>query len=55
MRPEHSRKAGGAIIRKALQQLEKAGLVKTISGRGRVLTDEGRSLLDRLAFEVKKE
>jgi len=55
MRPEHSRRAGGAIIRKALQQLEKAGLVKTISRRGRVLTDEGRSLLDRLAFEVKKK
>ncbi|MGP3668001.1 MAG: 30S ribosomal protein S19e [Candidatus Bathyarchaeota archaeon] len=55
IRPEHPRKAGGAIIRKALQQLEKAGLVKAISGKGRVLTDEGKSLLDRLAFEVKSK
>mgnify|MGYP000032264070 CR=1 FL=1 len=54
-RPEHFRRGGGAIIRKALQQLEKAGLIKTIPRRGRVVTDEGRSLLDRLAYEVKKE
>lgn len=45
---------GGAIVRNALQQLERAGLVRTVEGKGRVLTSEGRSLLDRLAFEVKK-
>ncbi len=50
--PEHFRKAGGSIPRKILQQLEKAGLVKQVPGKGRTLTPEGRSLLDRVAKEV---
>ena len=54
-RPEHARKGGGAIIRRALQQLEAAGLVETLRNRGRVVTRGGRRLLDRLATEVKKE
>ena len=59
-RPEHHRKAGGSIIRKALQQLEAAGLVEKITDEkghviGRALTPKGRSLLDRLATEVKRE
>ncbi|RLE66407.1 MAG: 30S ribosomal protein S19e [Thermoprotei archaeon] len=52
---EHFRKAGGSAIRKALQQLETAGLVMTIKGKGRVLTPQGRSLLDRLANKLFKE
>jgi small subunit ribosomal protein S19e len=55
VKPEHARKGGGAIIRKALQQLEAAGLVKTLRKRGRVLTGEGRRLLDRLSTEIKEE
>ncbi len=55
VKPEHARKGGGAIIRKALQQLEAAGLVETLGRRGRVLTGEGRRLLDRLSTEVKEE
>ena len=51
---KHKSPGGGAIVRHALQQLERAGLVQTIVGKGRVLTSEGRSLLDRLSFEVKK-
>lgn len=54
-RPEHVRKGGGAIVRKALQQLEAAGLVETLRNRGRVVTRGGRRLLDRLAAEIKKE
>ena len=54
-RPEHSKRGGGAIIRKALQQLEKAGLIKTLPRKGRIITDEGRSLLDRLSYELKVE
>lgn len=54
-RPEHVRKGGGAIVRKALQQLEAAGLVETLRNRGRVVTRGGRQLLDRLAAEIKKE
>jgi len=55
MRPEHARPGSGNILRKALQQLEKAGLVKTVQGKGRVLTEKGRSLLDSIATEIKRE
>jgi small subunit ribosomal protein S19e len=54
-KPEHARKGGGAIIRKALQQLQTAELVKPLKNEGRVVTGKGRRLLDRLATEIKKE
>lgn len=59
---EHHYKGSGSIIRKILQQLEKAELIKqTQKGvhKGRVLTGKGQSLLDKAALEiyrpVKKE
>jgi len=55
LKREHFRKAGGSAIRKALQQLEAAGLVTKIEGRGRVLTPKGRSLLDRLAYRIFRQ
>lgn len=55
VRPEHARKGGGANIRKALQQLEAAGLVKPLGNKGRVVTNEGRRLLDRVSTEIKSE
>jgi small subunit ribosomal protein S19e len=54
-RPEHVKKGAGGNIRKLLQQLEAAGLVKNIKGKGRLLTNEGRGLLDTIATEIKKE
>ena len=53
--PPHFRRAGGSHIRKILQQLERAGLVTKEGNKGRVLTPRGRSLLDRLAYEVFQE
>lgn len=53
--PEHAVKAGGAIIRKALQQLEAAGLIETFKPRGRRVTREGRKLLQELAEELQKK
>jgi len=53
VKPEHVRKGGGAIIRKALQQLQAAGLVEPLRNRGRVVTNDGRRLLDRLSTEIK--
>lgn len=50
--PEHFVKGSGSIVRKILQQLEREQLVKTIRGEGRVLTPQGRALLDRIAYEV---
>jgi len=56
VRPEHAKKGSGAIIRKALQQLEEANLVKTLDGgKGRIITSEGRKLLDILSTEIKRE
>lgn len=54
VRPEHAAKASGAIIRKALQQLEAAGLLKTFKTDGRKVTKKGRKLLEELAEELKK-
>jgi len=52
---EHFKKGGGSIIRKALQQLEQAGLVMKEGSRGRKLTPKGVSLLDRLALRILRE
>ena len=53
VKPEHHVDGGRCNIRKILQQLEAAKLVKK-TPKGRVLTPEGQSLLDRLATRIKK-
>jgi len=55
VRRQHARKGGGSSVRKIFQQLETAGLVETTKGKGRVLTKEGRRVLDKIAAEVKEE
>ncbi|HDH06813.1 MAG TPA: 30S ribosomal protein S19e [Thermoproteales archaeon] len=52
---KHVRRGGGSNIRKILQQLEAAGLVKKIPGKGRTLTPLGYSLMDRIATKVFRE
>ena len=52
-KPEHAAKGGGSILRHSLQQLEEQGLVEIVKGKGRKVTPEGQSLLDRLAYEIK--
>lgn len=54
MRRAHKVRAGGAIIRRILQQLEAAGLIQK-SNKGRWLTPKGVSLLDRLSREVAEK
>ena len=54
VKPPKFRKGSGAIIRNALHQLEKLGFVKKTK-EGRVITPAGRSFLDKVAAEVKKE
>jgi small subunit ribosomal protein S19e len=51
---DHHKDAGGAIIRKALQQLESAGYVDKKS-KGRMISNEGMKRVDRLATEIFKE
>jgi len=55
MRPEHTRKGSGAILRNALKQLEDAELIETLKQKGRVVTPKGRKLLDSLSTEIKRE
>jgi small subunit ribosomal protein S19e len=54
-KPAIFRKTGGSAIRKVLQQLEKAGLVKQKDKgvkKGRIATPKGLSLLDAVAKEL---
>ncbi len=53
-KPDHSRPAGGKIIRTALQQLEEAGFVEKEDGDGRKITPEGTSFLDGVAKQIKE-
>jgi small subunit ribosomal protein S19e len=55
VRPEHARMGAGGNIRKILQQLETARLVEKDKNKGRILSPEGRRLLDSLSTEIKKE
>lgn len=54
-KPEHASKGGGAIVRNAIQQLQAAGLVRSQRNEGRVVTSQGRQLLDRLSTNLKRE
>lgn len=53
VKPEHHVDASGSIIRKAIQQLERAGYLKKEKA-GRSLSPKGRSLLHKTALEVRK-
>ena len=50
VKPERHVPAGGSVIRKALQELEKAGLLIK-DKNGRRLSPKGRQFLDRIAKE----
>jgi small subunit ribosomal protein S19e len=51
---DHHKDAGGAIIRKALQQLESAGYIDKKSN-GRMISNDGMKRVDRLATEIFRE
>lgn len=57
-KPERTYKGSGAIARRALQSLEKAGLIKqvekTAHRKGRIVTPKGRSFLDKAATSLLK-
>jgi small subunit ribosomal protein S19e len=54
-KPHKAKSGSGAIIRKAVQQLETAGYITKVRGKGRILTAKGTSFLDNTAHDVKKE
>lgn len=51
---EHNRAAGGSAIREPLQQLQKAGFIAIEAKKGRKLTAEGVSLLNKMAADILK-
>ena len=55
VRPAHFAKAGGNIIRTVLQQLELAGLSQKDGIKGRVISGKGRSLLDAMSTQIKRD
>ena len=54
-KPNRVKSGSGTIVRRALQQLEKAGYVTKIKGKGRILTSKGKSFLDNTSHELMKE
>ncbi|MHA2236574.1 MAG: 30S ribosomal protein S19e [Candidatus Thorarchaeota archaeon] len=55
VKPNKFQKGSGAIVRTALQQLEKAGFITKRATKGREMTDIGRSYMDKLSSTLKKE
>ena len=56
VKKDHFFKGSGNILRKALQQLEKAGFVKFAEKgvhKGRILTPKGRSFLDKISAQIQ--
>lgn len=53
-KPEHKYPASGAVIRRVLQQLEKAGFVKTEKGKGRMITAKGKLFLNEITKAPEK-
>jgi len=51
----HSAKGSGKIIRVALQQLENANLIVKTEKNGRILSNEGRSLLERTGYSISRK
>ena len=51
-KPYKARAGSGSVTRRAVQQLEKAGYVTKIRGKGRVITPKGRSFMDNSSKEV---
>jgi len=54
VKPEKFRKSSGAIIRKIFAQLEKGGYIKKAE-KGRIISSQGMSLLDKKASEIKTQ
>jgi len=56
VKKEHFYKGSGNILRKTLQQLEKAGFVKFAEKgvhKGRIATPKGKSFLDKIATQMQ--
>ena len=55
VKPNKFKKGSGAIVRTALQQLERAGFIMKRGTKGREMTDIGRSYMDKLSSALISE
>jgi small subunit ribosomal protein S19e len=55
VKPTKFHKGSGAVIRTALQQLERAGFIKKRGNKGREMTSVGKSFMDKVSANLKKE
>ncbi len=53
--PYHPRTGSRSVAREAMQQLESLGYLSKADKRGRVVSPQGRRILDSLATEILKE
>lgn len=54
-KPNEFQKGSGAIVRTALQQLERAGFITKRGNKGREMTSVGKSYMDKVSANVKQE
>ena len=54
-KPNVSWSGSKAIIRHTMKQLETAGLIKTVDGKGRIIQPAGQKMVDNAAHEARKE
>ncbi len=54
-KPRKSSSGSGSIIRNAIHQLEKAGYVTSQNGEGRIVSPEGRSFVDQIAYKISEQ
>jgi small subunit ribosomal protein S19e len=52
---EHAISGGGSSVREPLKQLEQAKFISKVEKKGRRLTNEGFSLLNKISAEIVKE
>lgn len=55
VKTDKARGGSGSVARHGLIQLEAAGLLTTIKGRGRTVSPKGRKFLDNAAHAVKQD
>ncbi|MHA1937238.1 MAG: 30S ribosomal protein S19e [Candidatus Thorarchaeota archaeon] len=54
-KPNRFHKGSGAVVRTAIQQLERAGFIMKRGNKGREMTNIGRSYMDKLSATLKRE
>lgn len=55
VKPNRFHRGSGAIVRTAIQQLERAGFIKKRGSKGREMTGIGRSYMDKVSAVLKSE